>query len=359
LGQSSTLKSWEVKRQQELLFSDARDTQGQAEWGSLYLSTIKSATHQGGKSGPTRRTFAKSGALNGTVDSNFRSILQDEPVFALSQPVQVSTTGSGTALFTIAHVQDLLVQFASAPNTVQQLPPLWSSSYSSHQDLLEFHYHDFSGVTTTASQFNTQINNAAYQVSSAQGSNFAQILMLAARQVLGGVAFAGTPDNTLIFLKEISSDGNMQTVDVIFPSYPFFLYANPTWLQQLLEPLLIHQAAGLYPNKYSMHDLGSSYPNGTGHPDGKDEYMPVEECGNMLIMGASVVRNFMDTYPGDVGRQKAAAWINGPGMNRYNLWKQWTGYLVEFSLLPANQCMYTIVSEFKRMWADEIASEHG
>lgn len=33
-----------------------------------------------------------------------------------------------------------------------------------------------------------------------------------------------------------------------------------------------------------MHDMGSSYPNATGHPDGNDEYMPVEECGNNLIM---------------------------------------------------------------------------
>jgi hypothetical protein len=36
----------------------------------------------------------------------------------------------------------------------------------------------------------------------------------------------------------------------------------------LLEPLFIHQEAGLYPNKYSIHDLGSSFPNATGHPEG-------------------------------------------------------------------------------------------
>lgn len=27
-----------------------------------------------------------------------------------------------------------------------------------------------------------------------------------------------------VFMKEISSDGNVNTVDVIFPSWPFFLY---------------------------------------------------------------------------------------------------------------------------------------
>ncbi len=89
-------------------------------------------------------------------------------------------------------------------------------------------------------------------------------------------------------MKEISSDGNFQTVDVIFPAFPFFLYTNPKWLSYLLEPLLEHQLSGQYPNDYSMHDLGSHFPNATGHRDGNDEYMPVEECGNMLIMGLAL-----------------------------------------------------------------------
>jgi len=49
---------------------------------------------------------------------------------------------------------------------------------------------------------------------------------------------------------------------------PIFLYLEPEILGLLLEPLFLHQEAGLYPNKYSIHDLGSSFPNATGHPDG-------------------------------------------------------------------------------------------
>jgi len=49
---------------------------------------------------------------------------------------------------------------------------------------------------------------------------------------------------------------------------PIFLYLEPKILGLLLEPLFLHQEAGLYPNKYSIHDLGSSFPNATGHPDG-------------------------------------------------------------------------------------------
>jgi hypothetical protein len=100
----------------------------------------------------------------------------------------------------------------------------------------------------------------------------------------------------------------------------------------LLEPLFSHQEAGLYPNKYSIHDLGSSFPNATGHPEGlphlsclisgNDEYMPVEECGNMIFM-ALAYSQFTD---------------NSHYLKKhYRILKQWTSYLVDFGLIPATQ----------------------
>ena len=61
----------------------------------------------------------------------------------------------------------------------------------------------------------------------------------------------------LSIFSEISSDGNMNTVDVIFPSWPAFLYTNPTLGKYLLLPLFEYQATGQYPNKYSVHDMGA------------------------------------------------------------------------------------------------------
>lgn len=60
-----------------------------------------------------------------------------------------------------------------------------------------------------------------------------------------------------------SSSGNVNTVDVIFPAIPFFLWSNPDLLRYLLEPLFINQEAHFYPNSYAMHDLGSHFPNAT------------------------------------------------------------------------------------------------
>jgi hypothetical protein len=41
-------------------------------------------------------------------------------------------------------------------------------------------------------------------------------------------------DSTFYFIKEISSDGDVSTVDVIYPAAPFFLYFNPELLRMLM-----------------------------------------------------------------------------------------------------------------------------
>lgn len=73
---------------------------------------------------------------------------------------------------------------------------------------------------------------------------------------------------------------------------------------------------------YSMHDLGTHYPNATGHSDGLDEPQPLEECGNMLIMTLAYAQRTSDT-----------AYLK----QHYNILDQWTQYLIEEALIPANQ----------------------
>lgn len=278
--------------------------------------------------------------------------------------------------FTIAHIQDPVVQFAAARG-LTMMKPLWQSWFSSVDNLLSFHYFDFQNASALATSYSKQLEIDAF-LSGAE--DYVDIVALSARQVLGATTFSGTAENPILFLKEISSNGNFQTIDVIFPSFPFFLYTNPRWLAYLLEPLIEHMLSGQYPNTYAMHDLGSHFPNATGHPDGRDEYMPVEECGNMLIMGLAIVNSLRYPAKGsgspirntkhgkDTGifplidlessggidkldspwalmpnaGDKAQLWVE----RSYKLWKQWTGYLVEFSLLPENQRM-SILKSFR------------
>jgi hypothetical protein len=78
----------------------------------------------------------------------------------------------------------------------------------------------------------------------AGGQNYASLTSLAARQAFGSLEFVNTPTEPLVFMKEISSDGNVNTVDVIFPFHPLAIYSNPDILKWLLDPLFINQEAG-------------------------------------------------------------------------------------------------------------------
>lgn len=157
---------------------------------------------------------------------------------------------------------------------------------------------------------------------SAAGTNYAIMTTLSLRQVFGAIQLVGTRDRMYAFLKEISSNGNVNTVDVIFPASPAFLYTNPHLLKLVLEPLYEYQESEQYPNDWSIHDMGTHYPNATGHNDGKDQHMPLEESGNMLIMALAYYQKTKDV---------------GYLRDHYKILKQWTSFLVGEALYPAEQ----------------------
>ncbi|KEF57990.1 uncharacterized protein A1O9_05913 [Exophiala aquamarina CBS 119918] len=366
-------KTWVIKREIEQLFTEYFD---RAEWGSLHFSAPTDVRHEAGTSAILRQRFSRTGTLQDSVDRRFRSIMDEEPVFAFSKSFEFNASSHSIhhqeVTFTIAHIQDPVVQYAAARG-MTLMRPLWNSYFDTVTKLLTFHYLDFRSAKQLAGDYSAKLAVDAYK---SGAEDYVDIVALSARQVLGATSFSGTPDDPILFLKEISSNGNFQTIDVIFPSFPFFLYTNPRWLGYLLEPLIEHMLSGQYPNKYAMHDLGAHFPNATGHPDGRDEYMPVEECGNILIMGLALANSLRDgsntsasanwqpmngvpipnashdsLSPLSVGAADDMsyiddAWVGKPQSLKdaqkwvsrsYRLWKQWTSYLVEFSLLPHNQ----------------------
>lgn len=374
---ASGIKSWKVQRRTQQLLTEFDD---RAEWGTLYFSAPQDVQHESGVSALLRQHFSSKGQLRNTVDGNFRRIMEEEPVFAFSKSFKLrrssssvdaddskASTKTDSVLFTFAFAQNPVVQFAAARG-LTLMRPFWATYFPTDEKMIEYHYSDFEKANALAANYSRQLDVDAYASGS---SDYRDIAALSARQVLGATQFSGTPDNPILFLKEISSNGNFQTVDVIFPAFPFFLYTNPRWLAWLLEPLLEHMGSGQYPNKYSMHDLGYHFPNATGHNDGNDEYMPLEECGNMLIMGLALVNAYKyDTQPAFMGLQArdfdsaqkvtATSIVDENGIDRpwgqtqsiettdlkqaqdwvrksYKLWKQWTVYLIEEALEPKNQ----------------------
>ncbi|KAJ5625801.1 hypothetical protein N7510_002110 [Penicillium lagena] len=369
-----SLQSWQFRRENELHLSEIRD---RAEWGTLHFTGPASAQYQSGGAAIVRRAFASTGTLRNENDERFRPIKDHWPVFAFSKSFklgQKSQETTDSVTFTIALIQIPVVQFA-ASRGLTQMRPLWNSWFPTTEELLGFHYKDHSAALALASNYSEQLAADAYL---SGADDYVDIVALTARQVMGATTFSGTPEDPILFLKEISSNGNFQTIDVIFPAFPFFMYTNPRWLAYLLEPLIEHMLSGQYPNTYAMHDLGTHFPNATGHPDGNDEYMPVEECGNILIMGLAIVNSLIydesseassiwsteGSHPINIWKEASGSfpldgqqilsgvshqdgkWGGGVHGQRlaeewvkrsYRLWKQWTAYLVEFSLEPANQ----------------------
>ena len=368
-----TLKTWLFRRETQQLFTETRD---QSEWGTLCFSAPSDVRHEAGVSMELRQRFSRTGTLQNIADGHFRGIMDEEPVFAFAKSFKANDTSYNSDLktknvmFTIAHVQNPVVQYAAARG-LTYLRPLWSSYLSSPKELVKFHWLDYERARDLAYDYSAQLEIDAYK---SGADDYVDIVAVSARQVMGGCHFLGTPEDPLLFMKEISSDGNTQTIDVIFPAFPFFLYTNPRWLAYLLEPLIEHMLSGQYPNKYAMHDIGAHYPNATGHPDGNDEYMPVEECGNILIMGLALANsikygtnssvgstwqqgpsylqmNEEKIFPLNIGSEAQYQYIDEPWdgsakslkqaqkwvQRSYRLWKQWTSYLVDYSLEPENQ----------------------
>lgn len=70
---------------------------------------------------------------------------------------------------------------------------------------------------------------------------------------------------------------------------------DPDYIRLLLEPVMKYLAAGRWHLPYMIHDLGAHYPHAIGHDDQESEPMPIEECGNLLILAAAYVRATGDT----------------------------------------------------------------
>jgi hypothetical protein len=165
------------------------------------------------------------------------------------------------------------------------------------RDQIHFFYSDFKHGRALADNFDSKL---ATDSADTGGPQYASLTSLAARQAFGALEYTNTPESPLVFMKEISSDGNINTVDVIYPFHPIAAYANVDILRWLLDPLFINQEAGIlalvlihvecadetegnWPKKYSIHDIGSAFPNATGHIDGNDEDQPLEECNHFRL----------------------------------------------------------------------------
>jgi hypothetical protein len=275
-------------------------------------------TYQSGADDDVRGAFASDGQLKNLNDTNYRAINNAWPVFGYGVNLGAVKASTISTLFSLGLCQDEAIQFLGADG-LTVLPSLWKSYFADDLEALAFFHEEYSEYSQVSTTLDDQIREDSI---AAAGQDYATLTTLATRQAFAATQLVGTEDKHYLFLKEISSNGNTQTIDVIYPASPIFYYTNPELVRLLLDPHFENQESGHYPNKWAIHDLGTHYPNATGHADGNDEHMPLEECGNNIIMVLAYVQRSGDS---DYVKQ------------HYTILKQWAEYLVEDSLYPAEQ----------------------
>ena len=165
----------------------------------------------------------------------------------------------------------------------------------------------------------------------AGGDKYAELLSLAYRQVIAAHKLVLDENGDVLYIsKECFSNGCAATVDVSYPSIPMYLYYNTELVKGMLRPIYKFAASESWKYDYAPHDAGQ-YPLVTGQVYGlnketgelkHDMQMPVEECGNMIIMEANIAlaegnANFAESHMETL--------------------KGWCEYLIQYGDDPENQ----------------------
>jgi hypothetical protein len=143
-------------------------------------------------------------------------------------------------LFTIGLCQDDAIQFLGAGG-LRTVPSLWKDYFEDDLASLAFFYNDYSESSRMSTALDARIDKDSKATA---GNNYAALTTLATRQAFGATQLVGSKDKHYLFMKEISSNGNTQTVDVIYPASPIFFYTNPELIKLLLDPHFENQETG-------------------------------------------------------------------------------------------------------------------
>ncbi len=183
------------------------------------------------------------------------------------------------------------------------------------------------------------------------GEDYRLIVCAAYRHVIAAHKLIADENGDMVFLsKENNSNGCIGTVDVSYPSIPLFLLYNPEFVRGMCRPVLKFASMPVWTYDFAPHDVGR-YPHATGqvyglknrayyrrmhglvyppvylYPASADVFdlrgqMPVEECGNMLLMLAAASR-----ADGDYELER----------KYMPLLDKWVRYLIEFGEDPGEQ----------------------
>ncbi|KAA6459213.1 DUF4965 domain-containing protein [Acidobacteria bacterium AB60] len=290
------------------------------DWGYFHLAVPDSESAQVSASHGALLSFVTNGTLPASDDMEMPLMpRRDAAHLAVALPLGKTSATPSTRHVLLAYTEDESIEYLG-----RRLHPYWQRNGQTVDDMLSQAENELSSLEQRAARLDQELTADLEKVG---GPAYAELAVLAYRQTLAAHGFAADVDGTpLLFPKENFSNGCISTVDVLYPSAPFFLFFNPELLQAQLKPVLEYASLPRWKWPFAPHDLGT-YPVADGQVYGggertEEDQMPVEESGNLLIIVDAMERALGNW---DFARQ---------------YWPQfdkWAKYLREKGLDPANQ----------------------
>ena len=290
------------------------------DWGSLLLAMPDQAGASASTqlSGDVESQFAEGKALSFDDMDMPRRADRGTELASMFDLGQVGATRSSRHLL-LAYDDVYSIEFLN-----RWMRPYWRRNGMTIGQLLEKAEREYSSLDQKTRQFDDEIGRDLRGVG---GEPYAVVAELAFRETIAAHKLVADVDGRpMLFPKENFSNGCIATVDVIYPSSPFFLLFNPTLLKAQLDPLMEYTETGRWRFPFAPHDLGT-YPKANGQVYGGGErtienQMPVEESGNMLLMFAALAK------------------IEGNANYANRYWpqlQQWAEFLRKEGMDPGNQ----------------------
>ncbi len=165
--------------------------------------------------------------------------------------------------------------------------PYWRQVFHTPVQMLAWAHAHYTAMVNLSRHFDKAVTRSANKIG---GHRYATIAALAYRQALGAMEITADKNGLpLVYTKEETSNGDTDTVDVVFPASPLLLTFCPQLEAASLVPVLNSAETPRWRFPWAPHDLGT-YPVCTGWYANGGENMPVEESGNMIIMVAAIAR---------------------------------------------------------------------
>jgi hypothetical protein len=258
------------------------------DWGYLYLTAPGLTGAAIGNMATLTKSFAEVGKLPAKDDAAFpRPVSSGLPSAGVSVEFN-AVPDKPTSKLAIAAYDDLFsIQYMG-----KNLRPYWRRNGMDAEKLIQAAASEYPSLMKRCYQFDVELMDALHK---AGGSDYAEIGALAYRQCLAAQKVVADANGMpLAFSKENFSNGCIATADVFYPQLPQLLLTSPALAKAALVPMLNYAASDRWKFDFAPHDLGT-YPQANGQVYGGGErtekdQMPVEECGNLLILMAAVGR---------------------------------------------------------------------